>query len=144
MDHKRQLHQYPPGIGKSRIIPDIANQLLTHGIIRRVIIFTSHKGLMMRDKDDYEDMLELAGLRASIHYRTSLTEQVEQFDALLFDEADHFMFSFPNRFESLCLRHLVICMSATIPDSSANDLEHAVLQRFRMKTFNYYPSSLPV
>ena len=38
LNHRRQLHQYPPGIGKSRIIPDIANQLLTHGMAKRVLI----------------------------------------------------------------------------------------------------------
>ena len=93
MDHKRQLHQYPPGIGKSRIIPDIANQLLTHRFAKRVIIFTSHKGLLLRDKEDYRDMLELADCQDLVQYRTSLADPVDSLDALLFDEADYFLFS---------------------------------------------------
>ena len=143
MDHKRQLYQFPSGIGKSRIIPDIANQLLYHGFTRRVIIYTSHPGLMSRDKEDYLDMLELAGFRASVQYRTSLAEPVDLHDFLLFDEADHFIFTYPHRFESLCQRHWVICMSATIPDSSANELEHQVLKRLQFKMFSYYPPQLP-
>ena len=35
-------------------------------------------------------------------------------------------------------------MSATIPDTSANSLEHAVLKRLQMKMFSYHPSSLPI
>ena len=89
-------------------------------------------------------MLELADCQDSVQYRTSLADPVDSLDALLFDEADHFLFNFPHRFENLCRRNLVICMSATIPDSSANELEHAVLQRLKMKMFSYYPSSLKI
>ena len=37
---------------------------------KRVIIYTSHRGLMLRDKEDYSDMFELASTRASVEYRT--------------------------------------------------------------------------
>ena len=87
-------------------------------------------------------MLELAGFRGSVAYRSSLTEPVEPLDTLLFDEADYFIFSNPGRFESLCQRRQVICMSATIPDSNINKLEHAVLERLKFKIFSYCPSSL--
>ena len=109
---------------------------------KRVIIYTCHNGLLLRDQSDYHDMLELAGFRASVQYRSSLNEPVEQLDTLLFDEADYFVFSDPKRFENLCQRRQVICMSATIPDSSANKLEYAVLERLKFKIFSYCPSSL--
>ena len=69
---------------------------------KRAIIYISHRGLMLRDRDDYSDMFELAGTRASVEYRTQLSDPVDRLDVLIFDEADYFLFTYPHRFESMC------------------------------------------
>ena len=55
LDERRQLWQLPSGMGKSRIIPALSLHLLNHFSSSKVIIFTSHKGLLARDQEAYAD-----------------------------------------------------------------------------------------
>ena len=121
--NKHQLHTYPAGIGKDRIIHAIALYLLTHNLAKRVKLYTSSSNLSRRDRSDFEDYFSLSGVSDSVEYITSLEVAPEKGDYLIYDEADSAIFASPQKF----LRHIqnnkAICFSATIPQEHSNKLE---------------------
>ena len=74
------------------MIRHLALQLLTHYRTQRVVIFTSHRGLMNRDREDFADYFKLAMCEDRVEYCLSLNVTPRQYDIFIFDEADHFIF----------------------------------------------------
>lgn len=121
-------------------MPSLALLLLNNYSVGRVVIITSHKGLMTRDRENYADYFTLAKFTDRVEYAHSLNVSLKRFDVLLIDEADHFMYGNPVAFERIIRAYPTICFTATIPESDLNQLEGEVLDRMGLKCYNYAPS----
>ena len=67
----RQLHEYPPGVGKSRVIHMLAVQLLTSNQAPRVAIITHSTSLLLRDQTEFADYSNLIQTVRGTGYRFS-------------------------------------------------------------------------
>ena len=66
--------------------------MLTHYCTKRVVIFTSHRGLMNRDMSDYADYFKLISCEDKVEYSLSLNVTPRPYDVFIFDEADWFIY----------------------------------------------------
>jgi len=136
--YQRQMFVLPCGSGKSRVAATIALLLLElNTSVKRVHLVFPNEVLKKKDEEDFKDLwlLTPGGLKLGYHKDLDFAPQTNS--VIIFDEADHYIFSDPAAFMKFTKKSLCICLTATCADDAVAGIERSVLKAMGFRIFEH-------